>query len=312
MSVATMITIAFALVAGVTFAAGVFLLRLLPAVRPERLAPSSVGGPRPDVSILRWDERYAAGWRALVERLGRWLTPRDAGLLGRYRQRLVMAGFHNPRVVPVFLGAKAAVGLALGLSYLVYGGMVQRALPNLLPVSIMLGGLGFFLPELWLRLRSRTRQHEVRNALPDVLDMLMVCVEAGMGFDAAVARVAEQGAGKSPLHDELLRMHLEIRAGRPREEALRALADRIGGEEIRSVIGSFIQTDRLGTPLGKTLRVQAEASRVQRRHRAETKAQVAPLMMLIPTIVFLMPSFMLVAAAPSLLRILQILQTIGK
>jgi tight adherence protein C len=142
--------------------------------------------------------------------------------------------------------------------------------------------------------------------------MLMVCVEAGMGFDAAVARVGEQGAGKSPLHDELFRMHLEIRSGRPREEALRAMSDRIGSEDIRSVVGSFIQTDRLGTPLGKTLRVQAEASRVQRRHRAETKAQVAPLMMLIPTIVFLMPSFMLVAAAPSLLRILQILQTIGK
>ena len=133
-----------------------------------------------------------------------------------------------------------------------------------------------------------------------------------MGFDAAVARVAEQGAKKSSLHGELLRMHLEIRAGRPREEALRSLADRVGSQELRSVVGTFIQTDRLGTPLGKTLRVQAEASRVQRRHRAETKAQIAPLLMLIPTILFLMPSFMLVAAAPSLLRILQILQTIGK
>jgi tight adherence protein C len=308
----TLVVVPFLIVAGITFAAGLLLLRLLPAVRAERLAAPVAGGPRADVSILRWDERYAAGWRAVVERLGHWLTPRDAGLLGGYRQRLVRAGFHNPRMVPVFLGAKAAIGLGLGFSYLLYGAIVQRALPNLLPISIILGGLGFFVPELWLRLRSQTRQCEVRNALPDVLDMLMVCVEAGMGFDAAVARVAEQGAGKSALHDELLRMHLEIRAGRPREEALRAMSDRIGSEDIRSVVGSFIQTDRLGTPLGKTLRVQAEASRVQRRHRAETKAQIAPLMMLIQTIMFLMPSFMLVAAAPSLLRILQILQTIGK
>ena len=308
----TLVVIAFVVVAGITFGVGALLLRLLPPIRAERLAPLAGDRPRSDVSILRWDERYAAGWRALVERLGRALTPRDAGLLRRYRQRLVTAGFHNPRTVAVFLGAKATIGALLGFSYLVYGAMVQRALPNLLPVSVLLGGLGFFLPEVWLRLRSRTRQREVRNALPDVLDMLMVCVEAGMGFDAAVARVAEQGARKSPLHQELLRMHLEIRAGRPREEALRGVADRIGSEDIRSVIGSFIQTDRLGTPLGKTLRVQAEASRIQRRHRAETKAQVAPLLMLIPTIIFLMPSFMLVAAAPSLLRILQILQTIGK
>ena len=308
----TLVIVAFVVVSLITFAVGALLLRLLPAIKADRLAPSAGGTTRGDVSILRWDERYAAGWRAIVERLGHWLTPRDADLLGGYRQRLVRAGFQNPRMVPVFLGAKAVIGLGLGFSYLFYGAMVQRALPNLLPISVMLGGLGFFLPEIWLRLRGQARQRAVQNALPDVLDMLMVCVEAGMGFDAAVARVAEQGAGKSPLHDELLRMHLEIRAGRPREEALRALAGRIGSEEIRSVIGSFIQTDRLGTPLGKTLRVQAEASRVQRRHRAETRAQVAPLLMLIPTILFLMPSFMLVAAAPSLLRIIQILQTIGK
>lgn len=312
MTTMTLLVISFVLVGGITFAVGTLLLRFVPGVTAERLTAPAATGPRGDVSILRWDERYAAGWRALVERLGRWLTPRDAGLLRGYRQRLVTAGFHNPRMIAVFLGAKASIALSLGLSYLVYGAMVQRALPNLVPVSIVFGGLGFFLPEVWLWLRSRTRRQQVRNGLPDVLDMLMVCVEAGMGFDAAVARVAEQGAAKSPLHAELLRMHLEIRAGRAREEALRALAERIGGEEIRSVVGSFIQTDRLGTPLGKTLRVQAEAARVQRRHRAETRAQIAPLMMLIPTIVFLMPSFMLVAAAPSLLRILQILQTLGK
>ena len=246
----TLVVVAFVLVAGVTFAAGVLLLRLLPAVNADRLAPRAGHAARIDESILRWDERYAAGWRAFVERLGRMLTPRDAGLLAGYRARLVRAGFQNPRMVTVFLGAKATIGLGLGFSYLVYGAMVQRALPHLLPVSVILGGLGFFLPEVWLRLRTQTRQRAIQNALPDVLDMLMVCVEAGMGFDAAVARVADQGAGKSPLHDELLRMHLEIRSGRPREEALRALADRIGSEDIRSVVGSFIQTDRLGTPLG--------------------------------------------------------------
>jgi tight adherence protein C len=266
-----------------------------------------------NVSILRWEERAARDWQTLVERLGRWLTPRDAGLFARYRKRLISAGFHNPSAVALFLGSKGTIGAALGLSYLVYGAMIQRALPHLLLVSAMLGGLGFFLPDVWLRFRTRQRQRAVMNALPDVLDLLMVCVEAGMGFDAAVARVAEQpGSQAGPLHQELLRMHLEVRAGRPREEAMRALADRLGTEEIRSIVGSFIQTDRLGTPLGKTLRVQAEASRVQRRHRAETRAQMVPLLMLGPTILFLLPSFMLVAMAPSLLRIFQIMSSIGK
>ena len=313
MTTLVMAAVAFVLVAGVTFAIGALLLRVLPTVRTARLAPASSGASIGDVSILRWEDRLPREWQVLVARVGRWLTPRDVGLLAGYRKRLIRAGFHNPSAVAMFLGAKASVAIALGLSYLVYGAVVQRALPNLLPTSIILGGLGFFLPDAWLWLRRRRRRQEVTNALPDVLDLLMVCVEAGMGFDAAVARVAEHaGAKGSPLHEELLRMHLEVRAGRPREEALRALADRIGTEELRAVVGSFIQTDRLGTPLGKTLRVQAEASRVQRRHRAETRAQLIPLLMLGPTILFLLPSFMLVAMAPSLLRIFQILGSIGK
>jgi tight adherence protein C len=313
MTTLVMAAVAFVLVAGVTFAIGALLLRVLPTVRTARLAPASSGASIGDVSILRWEDRLPREWQVLVARIGRWLTPRDVGLLAGYRKRLIRAGFHNPSAVAMFLGAKASVAIALGLSYLVYGAAVQRALPNLLPASIILGGLGFFLPDAWLWLRRRRRRQEVTNALPDVLDLLMVCVEAGMGFDAAVARVAEYpGSKRGPLHEELLRMHLEVRAGRPREEALRALADRIGTEELRAVVGSFIQTDRLGTPLGKTLRVQAEASRVQRRHRAETRAQLIPLLMLGPTILFLLPSFMLVAMAPSLLRIFQILGSIGK
>ena len=309
----TFVAMSFVLVAGLTFAVGALLLRLLPAIRAERLAAPVPVAATGNVSILRWEERAAHDWQAVVERLGRWLTPRDASLLARYRKRLILAGFHNPTGVALFLGSKGTLAAGLGVSYLVYGVVVQRALPNVLPISLMLGALGFVLPDVWLRLRTRQRRKAVINALPDVLDLLMVCVEAGMGFDAAVARVAEQPGSKAgPLHEELLRMHLEIRAGRPREEALRALADRLGTEEMRSIIGSFIQTDRLGTPLGKTLRVQAEASRVQRRHRAETRAQLVPLLMLGPTILFLLPSFMLVAMAPSLLRIFQIMSTIGK
>jgi tight adherence protein C len=131
-------------------------------------------------------------------------------------------------------------------------------------------------------------------------------VEAGLGFDAAVARVAEQEElTRSPLHQELMRMHLEVRAGRPREEALRGFGERCGVQEVRSMVSAYIQSEKLGTPLGKTLRVHAESARIQRRHRAEERASLAPLKMIFPTVLFLMPAFFLVAMAPSLIGLIK-------
>src|SRR5262249_7635439 len=105
MTTLTLVAVAFVLVGGITFAAGALLFRLLPAIKAERLAAPAGGGPHGGVSILRWDDRQAAGWRSLVERLGRWLIARDTTLIGRYRRRLVAAGMHDPRMVTVFLGA---------------------------------------------------------------------------------------------------------------------------------------------------------------------------------------------------------------
>jgi tight adherence protein C len=223
------------------------------------------------------------------------------------------AGFYEPRAVLLLLGAKVALGLGMGSLYFLYSMVALRAvpLPRLLAVSLFLGVIGFFLPDFWLHNRIKARRREIVHALPDVLDLLMVCVEAGLGFDAAVARIADQPTRPSPLHDELRRMHLEVRAGRPRQEALRALAERTGVEEMRSIVGAFIQTEKLGTPLGKTLRVHADAARVQRRHRAEEQAHLAPLKMLFPTVFFLMPAFFLVTLAPSLLGLLKLLKALS-
>jgi tight adherence protein C len=151
------------------------------------------------------------------------------------------------------------------------------------------------------------------HALPEVLDLLMVCVEAGMGFDAAVGCVTEQPeARRSPLHQELLRMHLEVRAGRRREEALQAVGERAGVEDLKAVVGAFIQTDRLGTSLGKTLRVHAESARLKRRRRAEERAYLAPLKMVFPTVLFLLPVFFIVVLVPALLRLMETWQKIGR
>ena len=301
--------IAFIVGFGITGVVGALLLHWWPAVPDERLGGVAVSA----APSIVWDAQERTGWRRTLERLGRRLAPRDDAKQSRYRAQLLHAGYYDPRGVTLFIGAQVACAILAGYAYTLYGLAVQSALPNVLPTSLLLACAGFFVPRVWLRGRIRTRRRDIVHALPDVLDCLMVCVEAGMGFDAAVARVAEQpDARQSPLHQELLRVHLETRAGRSREEALRALSERTGVEEIRAMVGAFIQTTRLGTPLGKTLRVHSEIARVQRRHRAEQQAHLAPIKMLFPTVAFLMPSFFLVAMAPSVLSLMKALKSIGR
>ncbi len=302
--------VAFVIVGSVACLVGAFLLQRWASIPRERFQPTTAPTALPG-SILRWEERAKAGWERILERLARVFGPRDRAKVSQVRQRLAWAGYHDPRAFTYFAGVKGASAILSGYAYILYGLSIQRALPYILPISLILTVLGFFVPDLWLRGRIRARQREILHALPDTLDLLMVCVEAGMGFDAAVGRVAERPEGqRSPLLQEMLRMHLEIRVGRPREEALHAFGERTGVEEVKSIVAAFIQTERLGTSLGRTLRVHAESARVKRRHRAEELAHMAPLKMIFPTVVFLMPVFFLVTLAPALLRLLEALRAI--
>jgi len=309
----TVILLTFVIVAGVTVLASMALLKLWPVLQRGRLA-TSAGDSIHEESILRWSDQPVAGWQRTVERIGRTLGSSEE-TPSKYRQRLIWAGHYEPRTVVVFVGTKIALAVLLGSAYFLYSSFVFiRVVPfmQLLAISLILAGIGFFLPDFWLSNRIKVRQREMVHALPDVLDLLMVCVEAGMGFDAAVARVAEQPETRNrPLYADLMRMHLEVRAGRPRTEALRALGERTGVLEVKSMVGAFIQTEKLGTPLGKTLRVHADSARVQRRHRAEELAHLAPLKMLFPTVFFLMPAFFLVTLAPSVLGLLKLIKAIG-
>jgi tight adherence protein C len=308
----TIIVMSFVVVAGVTFAVGYLLLRL-PSIGQQRLKPGARDPQEAaSTSVLRWDDQLGSSWLRLAARLGQSLGPGDPTRRMQYRRRLISAGYSDPRAVTIFMGAKIGIAVAGALAYPLYGVLIARVLPNMLMVSVVLGGIGLFIPDAWLSRRLRARQTIIVHSLPDVLDLLMVCVEGGLGFDAAVARIADRPDDvRNPLNEELLRMHLEIRAGRPREEALRGLADRTGVEPVRRVVTAFIQADRLGTPLGKTLRVHAESARVERRHRAEARAYLAPLKMIFPTAVFLMPAFMLVAMGPSIINLLQLFSNMG-
>jgi len=306
--------LAFTVVTLVTGGVALLVFRRDPVLRRLRGLGEDAAQATQQTSIFRWaySGQPSSQWRRTLEKLGNALLGRDAETQkarhSSVRSRLVFAGFDNPKNVPLFLGAKLVLGLGLAYSYTLYGMAVQRVLPQVLLTSFILGVIGFFLPDFWLSQRIRERQRLIRNALPDVLDLLVVCVEAGMGLDAAVAKVTDPDimGVATPLHKEMRRMHLEFRAGRPRTEAMHALGERTGVDEVRKIVAAFVQTERLGTSLANTLRVHAETSRVMRRLRAEKQAHLAPLKMLFPIVFFLFPAFLMVMALPPLLKIKQV------
>jgi tight adherence protein C len=302
---------AFIAVFVVTAAIALLGLWLDPVSRRLRGVGETVEEATQDISVLRWADptQPVRQWRRTLQKLGQAFlrsVPDTQGTRhSTIRSRLTWAGYDDPRSVLLFLGTKVVLGFGLAYSYTLYGLAVHRVLTNILLVSLILGVIGFFLPDFWLSQRIKERKRLITNALPDVLDLLVVCVEAGMGLDAAVARVTDPDVipVPTPLHKEMRRMHLEFRAGRPRSEALHALGERTGVDEVQKIVAAFVQTEKLGTSLADTLRIHAEASRVARRLRAEKAAYMAPLKMLFPIVFFIFPAFLIVMGLPPLLHL---------
>lgn len=173
-------------------------------------------------------------------------------------------------------------------------------------VPVLLSGLlGHFLPRLYLKKRTLARQEEIKKVLPDILDLLTVSVEAGLGFDAAVAKVAEKAKGT--VAQEFSRLLKEIKMGKPRREALRDLAARVEVEDLSNFIGSVIQADQLGVSMANMLRVQSQQMRRRRRQAAEEKAMKAPIKMLFPLVIFIFPVIFIVILGPAIIRMMTVL-----
>lgn len=162
--------------------------------------------------------------------------------------------------------------------------------------------VGYFFPQLWLSSKINRRQKEVRKALPDALDLLTICVEAGLGFDMALAKVSEKW--ESELSLAFSRVIQEIQLGKLRREALRDMADRIGLPELTSFVAAVIQSEQLGVSMAKVLRIQADQMRIKRRQIAEEEAHKAPIKMLIPMALLIFPSLMIVLMTPAALRLM--------
>lgn len=168
-------------------------------------------------------------------------------------------------------------------------------------------GVGFFflgqrIPDFWLSRKITARQEKIRRGLPDALDVITICVEAGYGLDAALSKVSEKSRG--PLADELQRTLSEVNLGKPRSQALRDLAQRTRVPDLQSFIATVIQAEQMGVSIGSILRIQSDSMRVKRRQRAEEQAMKAPVKMLFPLVLFILPALFVVILGPAVLRIM--------
>ena len=230
-------------------------------------------------------------------------TPQNA--IQQTAHKLEMAG--NPGGMdPTMFWALRVVGLSLG-AVLFFVATIAPEGSFLegrgLLVGIPAAAMGFFLPELWLRGRISKRQTDVRKAMPDALDLLTICVEAGLGFDGAMSKVYEKWDNE--VGRAFGRVIREIQLGKLRRDALKDMADRLGVAEMTSFIAAVIQSEQLGVSLAKVLRIQADQMRIKRRQIAEEAAHKAPIKMLIPMAILIFPSICIVLMTPAILMLMQ-------
>ncbi len=279
---------------------GVLLRMLMPRrTGMERLQQAAT---LPGAPPQKWAPRIAE-WLKPAARL---TQPKEDWMQSRMRLRLMHAGYRGEDAPTIYYGAKAALAVALPL--LVFVLTVAEMRDQLALLLVLTAALGYYAPNVFLVLRTRERKREIFDAFPDALDLMVVCVEAGLGLDAAIAKVGEEiGKTSSSLGDEFRLANLELRAGLTRDQALRNLALRTGVADIDALVAMLIQSDKFGTSIADALRVHAEGMRVKRMLRAEEAAQKLPVKLVFPVVFLIFPSLFLVLLGPSLLTISRLL-----
>lgn len=275
------------------------------------VAPSSVLGSR--LREIGWQRTKTQAKPVIRERMQQALDPLSRALpispseVSKTRLWLIQAGYRNAQHLTIYRGLRV-LGAALGfISVFLATGFDS---PLLL---VGLTGFGFFLPRFILKKKLQERQRRIRLGLPDGLDLTVICVEAGLSLDQAMMRVGQDlGYAHPELSGEFHLFDLETRAGKPRVEALRNLAERTGVEDIRSLVGTLIQTDRFGTSVAQALRVHSDSLRTERRQRAEEQAAKTTVKMIIPLVLFVMPSLIFVTVGPAVIQLMHIFIPVGK
>jgi tight adherence protein C len=244
----------------------------------------------------------------LLERLGKVNKPKDQAVTTRLRASLATAGYRNPRTIVIFLGTRIFLAILFGLVFLVFGSEVMDGKDPMYFPIVLIGVMvmGYYGPQLWRSNTINKRKERLVNGFPDALDLMVVCVEAGLGLDQAISRVGhEVKQGHPDLGDEFILLNLELRAGLSREQGLRNLVNRTDLDDIRSLVALLIQTDRFGTSIGQALRVHSDSMRLKRRLKAEERGAQLPVKLMIPLILFIFPALMVVIIGPGAISLVR-------
>lgn len=278
-------------------------------VLDDRLAEISVSEGGRDLRLMigsRKDsvlEKTLGGFSKLVPQAFR---PADV------RTMLVQAGYRRPSAVPAYLGAKVVFAVLVPIAALSPGVLLGRGSGGFVILAAALVLLGWFIPNMWVARKTSMRKTEIMHALPDALDLMVVCVEAGLGLNAAILRVGQETRLTSPaLSTELRLVNQEILAGKPRAEALRNLAARTGVDDMKSLVAMLVQTDKLGTSIAASLRIQADSLRSKRRNRAEEAARKVAVKLVFPLVLFIFPELLVVLIGPGMIGLFRALSQVA-
>ncbi|MDO8775842.1 MAG: type II secretion system F family protein [Burkholderiaceae bacterium] len=285
-------------------------MRLFAANPVQNRLQAVAGRTAPLVATGNGPSPWVAHIIKLTGPLAKLSLPAEGWETSMLRTRFMNAGFRHPAAPVVYFTAKTA--LAVGLPLLVFFVLTTSSAKygaNMLLFWLLVAtAIGYYLPNLLLRNMIARRQREVFESFPDALDLMTVCVEAGLAMDAALSRVsAEIGLKSAVLSDELNLVTLELRAGSSKEKALRNLALRTGVEDVDALVAMLIQSERFGTSIAASLRVQSDQLRTKRRQRAEEQAAKIALKLLFPLIFFIFPSLLVVLMGPAFIQIYRVL-----
>lgn len=242
--------------------------------------------------------------------MGEAAKPKDEQELSHVRKRLIKAGYrHNEGPIRLY-GAKLCGAIFCSVTFVLLRITFFSTMPSMRTMTLFVVSalIGFYLPDLLLHLKIRHRRQQIWHGFPDALDLMVVCVEAGLGLDAAIERVGEElKLSQKILSEEFRLLGLELRAGQSRHNALRSLSSRIDIEDVDNLVTLLIQTDRFGTGVAQTLRIYSDSMRTKRHQQAEEMAAKLPVKLLIPLILFIFPSLFVVILGPALIRVVRVL-----
>ncbi len=271
-------------------------------VRPKEAMERVAGGTQANEPML---SHPSLAMHELIKKLGNIIpqSPKDVTVMQR---RLIRAGIRNPNALKLLYGAKVTLGLVLPVLTAVSVAGMSSDGGNKIFAILAAATLGFFGPNIYVDRVSARRQHEIARGLPNALDLLVVCVESGLGLDQAILQVSKELDSAHPeISEELGMVNLELKAGKRRVEALRNLAERTGVDDLKKLVAVLIQADRFGTGVAQSLRAHADFMRVQTRQVAEEKAAKLGVKLVFPIFFCILPSLFVVTVGPIAVKIIR-------